>query len=65
MVQRGIGDKRVTMGGHMEVALSGVMVSSTAGTTKFMRIFTLKIARWVDGADDFYSICMRSSLRVY
>jgi hypothetical protein len=48
---------------HRE-ALSSVVVASMAGTAKFMWIFTLKIAHQIDGGDDFYSVCMRYSLRV-
>jgi hypothetical protein len=47
------------------VALSGAMVALMAGMTEFMRIFTMKIARWFDGGDGFCSVCMRHSLRVY
>jgi hypothetical protein len=47
------------------VALFGAMVAPMAGTTRFMRILTLKIARRFDGGDGFYSVCMRYSLRVY
>jgi hypothetical protein len=47
------------------VALFGAMTTSMAGTTEFMRIFILKIARRFIGGDGFCSVCMRHSLRVY
>jgi hypothetical protein len=64
MVQRSLGGQHVTMDVHREVALSVVVVTSMAGTMKFMRIFTLKIAWRFDGGDGFCSVCMRYSLRV-
>jgi hypothetical protein len=48
-----------------EVALSSIVVASMAGTTKLMRIFTLKIAWRFDGGNGFCGVCMRYSLRVY
>jgi hypothetical protein len=45
-------------------ALSGAMVASSAGPTKFMRILTMKIARRFDGGDDIYSVYMMCSLSV-
>jgi hypothetical protein len=51
-------------GGLVE-ALSGVMVTSMAGTTKIMLIFILGIARWFDGGDGFYIVCMRCSVKTY
>jgi hypothetical protein len=57
-------------GGHglrcerMEKALSGAMVPSSAGSAKFMRILTLKIAWRFDGGDVFCSMYMRYSLSV-
>jgi hypothetical protein len=65
MVQRGLGGRRMMMDACMVVALSGVVVVSTAGTGKIMRIFILKIARWFVGGDDFCSLCMRCSLRAH
>jgi hypothetical protein len=35
-----------------EKVLSGAMVASSVGSTKFMRILTLKIARRFDGGDE-------------
>jgi hypothetical protein len=37
-------------------ALSGTMVASSAGSAKFMRILTLKIAWKFDGGDDLCSV---------
>ena len=64
MVPRCLNGHRVTMDAHREV-MSGVVVASLARTTKFMRIFTLKIARRFDGGDGFCSVYMRCSLKVY
>jgi hypothetical protein len=56
--------------GHMlrcarrEEATSGAMVVSSAGSTKFMRILTLKIARRFDDGDDICSVYMRYYLSV-
>jgi hypothetical protein len=47
------------------VGLFGAMETSMAGTIVFMRILILKIARRFVGDDDFCSVCMRHSLRVY
>jgi hypothetical protein len=41
--------------------LSDVMVALMVGTIKFMWIFTMKIARWFDEGDNFYSVCIRYS----
>jgi hypothetical protein len=55
-------------GGHglrcvrREEPLSGAMVASSAGLSKFMRILTLKIAWRFDRGDDFCSVYMRYSL---
>jgi hypothetical protein len=38
------------------VALSGVMVASMASPMKCMRLFDLKMAWWIDGDDDFFSV---------
>jgi hypothetical protein len=46
-------------------ALSGVMVTLTAGKTKIILIFILKIAWRFEGGDGFYSVHMRCSLRTY
>jgi hypothetical protein len=57
-------------GGHglrcvrREEAPSGAMVASSAGSAKFMRILTMKIAWRFDGSDDFCSVYMRCSLSV-
>jgi hypothetical protein len=59
MVQWSLSGRRVTMDTRREVALVDVVLAS--GTTKFMWKFILKIARWFDGGDDFYSMCMRYS----
>ena len=64
MVQRGLGDECVLIDACRVVAPSGVVVASTAGLTKDMRIFDLRIARWFDGGDDVFSVCMSCSLRV-
>jgi hypothetical protein len=45
-------------------APSGTMVASSAGSTKFMRIFTMKIAWRFGGGDDLCSVYMRYSLSV-
>jgi hypothetical protein len=47
-----------------EEALSGAMVASSAGWTKFMWILTMKISWRFDGGDDFCSVYMRYSLSV-
>jgi hypothetical protein len=47
------------------VGLFGAMAASMAGTTEFMRILILKIARRFVGDDGFCSVCMRHSLGVY
>jgi ABC-type Fe3+-siderophore transport system permease subunit len=47
------------------VGLFGAMAASMAGTIEFMRILIPKIARWFVGDDDFCSVCMRHSLKVY
>jgi hypothetical protein len=65
MVQQSLGGRSVTMDARREVALFGVVVASMAGTTKFMWIFTLKIAQRFDGGDGFCSVCIRYSLRVF
>jgi hypothetical protein len=65
MMQWSLGGRRVRMDVCKELALSDVVVASTAGTTKFMRIFTLKIAWRFDGGDGFYGMCMRYSLSIY
>jgi hypothetical protein len=62
--QRSLGGRHVTMDARRKVALSGVVMTLMARMTKFMRIFTLKIARRFDGGYGFYSVCMRCSLRV-
>ena len=64
MVQRGLGDGCVLIDACRVVAPSGVVVASTAGLAKDMRIFDLRITRWFDGGDDFVSVCIRCSLRV-
>jgi hypothetical protein len=46
-------------------ALFGAMVAPIAGMAEFIQIFTLKIAQRFDGGDDFYSMCMGCSPRVY
>jgi hypothetical protein len=38
------------------VALSGIMVASMASLTKCMQFFDLKMACWIDGGDDFFSV---------
>jgi hypothetical protein len=48
MVQRSFGGWHVMMDACREVALSGVVVASVAGTMKFIRTFTLKLARQID-----------------
>jgi hypothetical protein len=58
MLDRGQGLRCV----HREEVPSGVMVASSAGSTKFMRILTMKIARRFDGGDDICSMCIRCSL---
>jgi hypothetical protein len=65
MVQRSLEGRHVMMDACNEVAPSGVVVTSIAGTTKFMRISTLKIARRFNKGNDFCCVCMRYSLRVY
>jgi hypothetical protein len=47
------------------VGLFGAMAASMAGTTEFMQILILKIARRFVGDDGFCSVCMRHSLGVY
>jgi hypothetical protein len=59
------GGGHVRMGALREETLFVVMVALTTGTRKFMWILTLKIARWFDEGDNFSSVCMRCSLRVY
>jgi hypothetical protein len=51
---------------HVEVLMrgGGAMVASSVGSTKFMRILTMKIAWWFDGCDDICSMYMRCLLRV-
>jgi hypothetical protein len=43
---------------------SGAMVALSAGSTKFMRILTMKVAWRFNGGDDFCSVYMRYLLRV-
>jgi hypothetical protein len=50
---------------HRVVGLFGAMAASMAGTTEFMQILILKIARRFVGDGGFCSLCMRHSLRVY
>jgi hypothetical protein len=64
MAQQGLGGLCVLIDRHWAAAMSGVVVASMAGSTKFMRIFTLKISRRFDGGDGFCSMCMRYLLRV-
>jgi hypothetical protein len=59
-LQQDLGDMRVMMDDLVNVAMSGIVVASTIETTNFT-----KIARWFDGDDGFYRVCMRFSLRVY
>jgi hypothetical protein len=65
VAQQGLGDGRGLMDSRRVAALSGIIVTSTAGTTKIMLIFILRIARRFDGGDGFCSVCMRCSLRTY
>jgi hypothetical protein len=46
VAQRRLGDSRGLLDSRRVEALSGVMVTSTAGTTKIMLIFIVRIARW-------------------
>jgi hypothetical protein len=61
---RGLHGGRVLFDTSREEAPSGAMVASSAGSAKFMRILTMKIARWFNGCDDFYGVYTRCSLRV-
>jgi hypothetical protein len=65
VAQRSLGDGHGLLDSHRVEALSGVMVTLTAGTTKIMLIFIPRIARRFDGGDGFCSVCMRCSLRTY
>jgi hypothetical protein len=62
---RRLGDGHGLLDSRRVVALSGVMVTAMAGTTKIVLIFILRIARRLDGGDGFCSVCMRCSLRTY
>jgi hypothetical protein len=64
MVPRSLDGGRVRRCARREEALSGTMVAPSAGSTKFMRMITLKIAQWLDGSDDFCSVYIRYSLKV-
>jgi hypothetical protein len=46
-------------------AQSDIVATPTAGKTKIILIFILRIARWFEGGDGFCSVCMRCSLRTY
>lgn len=61
MVQRSLDDGCGVTGSRRSVALSGVMLTSTASLTKCMQIFDLKIAWWIDGDDDFFSVHHRGA----
>jgi hypothetical protein len=65
VVQRRLGDGRGLLQLRRVEALSGVMVTLMAGTTKIMLILILRIARQFDGGDGFCSVCMSCSLRTY
>jgi membrane protein required for beta-lactamase induction len=56
MVKRGLRDGRVMIDSRRRRVLSSVMVVSTAGTMKILRIFILKIAQHLDGSDGFCSV---------
>ena len=64
VVQQELDDGCGMMDSRRVVALSDVVVTSSAGSAKFMQISTLKIARWSDGGDGFFSVYTRCSLRV-
>jgi hypothetical protein len=61
VVQRRFGDGRGLIDSRRAEALSGVMVTSTAGKTKIILIYILRIARWFEGGDGFCSMRMRCS----
>jgi hypothetical protein len=65
VVRRRFGEGRGLMDSRRAEALSGVMVTLTAGKTKIILIFILKIARRFEGGDGFCSVRMRCSLRTY
>jgi hypothetical protein len=48
---------------HMEKAMSGAMVVASVGSTKFIRILTVKNARRSGGGDDIRNMYMRYLLR--
>jgi hypothetical protein len=60
----GLGGRCVMMDVCRVVELSGALEVSTAGLTKNMHIFDLKIARCFHDSDDFYRVRMRCSLKV-
>jgi hypothetical protein len=62
VAQRILGVRRDMIVPHKAGALSGVMVAS-AEPMKTMRILTMK-KWWFNHGDDFFSIYMRSLLRV-
>jgi hypothetical protein len=64
MEQQSLDGSRMMFDMCKEEASSGSMVVSLAGLKKFMHILTVKMGRWFDGSDDFYSVYMRCSLRV-
>ena len=64
VAQQVLGDRHLFMGSCRAGALSGIVVASSAGSTKFMRISTLKIARRFEGGGGFCSVYVRCSLRV-
>jgi hypothetical protein len=47
-----------------EEAPSRVMVASLAEFTKFMKILTMDIGWWFEGADNFFSVYIKCLLRV-
>jgi hypothetical protein len=61
--QQGLGEDRVLMGLRRKGALSGVVVASSASSTKFIWILTLKIALRFDGGGGLYGVHKTCSLK--
>jgi hypothetical protein len=64
MVQWRLGEGCVMMNMRRVAEPYGTIEASTTKLEKNMQIFSLKIARWFDSDDDFYSVCMTCSLKV-
>ena len=64
VVQQELDDGCGMVDSRRAVVLSDVVVTSSTRSAKFMQISTLKIVRWSDGGDGFFSVYTRCSLRV-